>query len=465
MRHFFVVAVFVAAIFVAAPAGAAAPEVSPAAGSDAVLAARPGAGGELRVSYRRQGGKGAAQVVRIGLAADYHWVEAGGTRTIHDYRLRRIFTVGPAGGYTSNSLFAEVWLRGAELENRTRLIRGMAQAAGLDPATAPAAFDPFWIETDMGMAHPALARPELKRDGGEREMRWLLGGQQVASARFGDDPVPAAVRGGLRRLWPTLTRLHPAIADELAASGRLPASFSVKALVESEPARFEDRVWTMTASEWVEAPPYPLAAGLAAAPAETAGRFPELFATLADAEAERRLPAAEATYLDRAEAAITRKAGLEALLWLMELRLAAGTVVPCPPEAADRYCRAMRAAGPTAQGDPRTAIAFGNQPVSPADRARFADLPNAYLLGVLFASRPGGAMADNEGGLLAGLKASPVANFCKDTGDFYMRAWRPFAAWQAWDFGRLMAGHRADDLLGAIDGLEATMMQRAPMFF
>ena len=102
------------------------------------------------------------------------------------------------------------------------------------------------------------------------------------------------------------------------------------------------------------------------------------------------------------------------------------------------------------------------------DRPQFADLPNAYLLRLLWATRPPGKGVDRkerERDLLAALHASPVANFCKDTGDFYAGEWQPFAAWQAWDFGRLMAGHQSGDLLGSIDTLEGSLAAQESVFF
>jgi hypothetical protein len=59
------------------------------------------------------------------------------------------------------------------------------------------------------------------------------------------------------------------------------------------------------------------------------------------------------------------------------------------------------------------------------------DSPNAYLLRLLWATRaPGKGVpsGENERDLLAALRASPIANFCKDTGDFYAARWQPLAA-------------------------------------
>jgi hypothetical protein len=95
-------------------------------------------------------------------------------------------------------------------------------------------------------------------------------------------------------------------------------------------------------------------------------------------------------------------------------------------------------------------------------------LPNAYLLRLLWATRPPGKGVDRKEGeqdLLVALKSSPVANFSKDTGDFYAMQWQPFAAWQAWDLGRLMASHRPGDLLGSVDLLEAGLAEQQSVFF
>jgi len=97
-------------------------------------------------------------------------------------------------------------------------------------------------------------------------------------------------------------------------------------------------------------------------------------------------------------------------------------------------CRADRGVdcGPAARSDPRIAVAF-SQPQSPdeSDRVQFDDLPNAYLLRFLWANRPSGkgvTPAERERDLLGALRASAVANFCKDTGDFYATGWQPYAA-------------------------------------
>jgi hypothetical protein len=95
-------------------------------------------------------------------------------------------------------------------------------------------------------------------------------------------------------------------------------------------------------------------------------------------------------------------------------------------------------------------------------------LPNAYLLRLLWATRPPGSgvtREDSERDLVIAIKASPIANFCKDAGDFYLGSWRPFAGWQVYDLGRLMANHRSGDLLDQVDKIEAAVETGMPQLF
>jgi hypothetical protein len=39
------------------------------------------------------------------------------------------------------------------------------------------------------------------------------------------------------------------------------------------------------------------------------------------------------------------------------------------------------------------------------------------------------------------------------------------AAWQVWDLGRLMAGHKPADLLDQVDAMEADMVSTEPAYF
>jgi hypothetical protein len=43
--------------------------------------------------------------------------------------------------------------------------------------------------------------------------------------------------------------------------------------------------------------------------------------------------------------------------------------------------------------------------------------------------------------------------------------WQPFAAWQVWDLGRLMAGHVPGDFLGRVDEVEAELVSGEPAYF
>ena len=459
-------AIALLAITISPAVSSAASVIAPDSGSDVVLSSRPSASGELRLQYHTdQPGKPDGSF-SLGIASDYHYTNNEYGLRIYDYKLRRIFSVQPTGAFVNDSLYAEVWYRQAELKNRV-MLGGMLKGAGINSPAAPGTTDPFWVETSLGMISPDLPRRELKRTDDKLGTRWTLDDEQVAAVRYDKDPVPDAVKVGLRRFWRTVVQVHPDVADTLATSGRIPVELWFKRVQLGQESVTVH--WTLTSKHWERTASYPLAAHLTAVPSFASGAFPAIFATLSKEVADKAAPPQSDIYAARAEDALGRQAGLEALLWLMEMDLAGGTpLANCEPGDPRIYCLLAVRAGPTAKADPRTAVAFMKKAPDEVDRAQFATLPNAYLLRLLWATRPPGQGVDRKEGeqdLLAALKSSPVANFSKDTGDFYAMEWQPFAAWQAWDLGRLMAGHRTGDLLGSIDSLEAGLAEQESVFF
>jgi hypothetical protein len=462
----FLAAVCIAALALLAFPSGAAPLISPAAGSDAILAMRSDMQGELRLQYRVERENQPTEIVKIGLAKDYHYKNSAVGLWIHDYRLHRIFRLQPESGLINDSIYAEVWYRRAELENRAAITNAMNKA-GIDASKGFAAQNPFWAETDMGLVTPNFPRPDLHRVESNGKIRWSLGTDEVLAIRYRREPVPEKVRGGLRRWWPSMVSIHPQIVDELALSGRVPEEMWVKQMVHAGKS-FETAHWSLIQAEWIEQAKYPLPVGLMAVSTEPRGAFPQIFTTLSATVADHRQPPPEDVYRARAESAIAHSAGLEAMVWIIEMQLAAGVKQSCATPSTTDSCALAARAGPLAKLDSRTAIAFAAHSPDGADRSQFDSLPNAYVLRLLWATRPAGKdvkREDSEHDLLVALQTSPIANFCKDTGDFYAASWNPFAAWQAWDFGRLMAGHRSGDLLDSIDVIEAAVVQKEPAFF
>jgi hypothetical protein len=455
-----------AALAVALAGQAAA--LSPDASSDAVLTARTDPQGELRVKYQKDVDGQQRQVLTVGLARDYDYVQSPAERTIRDYRLLRVLRYQPAfvSTYVNDSLYADVWYRAAEVERRSQQV-GEVKEAGTGPQRGLLTLSPFWAESELGVATRAFPRPMLSRKDQAGRSSWTLGGLEVLAVRWHEQPVPAEVQGGLHRFWFALAPAHPQIVEELASAGRMPDELWVEAPAP-DGKHLQRLHWVLSDYQWVSAAPYPLGAHLRAAPTESSGAYPEIFGTLSAAVAKRLEPPAEHTYLDKVQSAISQGEGLQALLWVQEMRLAQGSSPECLPNDRRPACALMQVATSLAENDPRTDVAFGQQSPPQSLRAAFGDLPNAYLLGLLWAARPPGAkvtFAESEQGVLAALKARPVAGFCKDAGDFYANAWKAKAAWQIWDLGRLMAGHRKGDVLEQIDGLEASLAQDYPGFF
>ncbi|MGC1459499.1 MAG: hypothetical protein WA825_14580 [Steroidobacteraceae bacterium] len=447
---------------------ASAAAVSPAAGTDEVLSLRPQGEGELQLQYARDVAGQELQAVSVGLAQDYdYFTDQRGLR-LHDYKFRRIYTVDPAQHFTNDSLYAEVWFRVAEMENRV-LLRKAMQAAQLPMDKAPASQDPFWMESDLGVVSEKLPRQSVQRGDTDGRIRWLEGDAEVVAVRYDAEPVPEAVRGGLRRFWATFAKLHPLIADDLAASGKMPRELWVMTQRPGkEPAVTH---WKLTTRNWRPQAQLPLPPHLTAMPtaSRSAAVFPEIFAQLSREVANHAAPPAQDVYVARAQAALDRGAGLEAMISVIEMNLALGhAAANCTAGDPRIFCVLAAKAGPLVRSDPRYAVAFGRQSPDITDRPQFDSLPNAYVLRLLWATRPPGkgvAREDTERDLLAALQSSPVANFTKDTGDFYAGGWEPFAAWQVWDLGRLMAGHVPDDLLHQIDSLEDQLYVGVPSLF
>lgn len=444
--------------------------VSPAAFSDEILAAHPGTSGGLRARYQQDTDGRNSAPLSVTLARDYDVFETSTQRTIYDYKLRRVLHFQPAfiATYASDSLYADIWRRAAEVQRRSNEAGPVAQA-GLSAVKGQLSLAPFWAESELGIIAPSYPRPlALKRSEGAGRTSWSLDGQEVVAVRWHGEAVPDDVKKNLRRLWLRLAPVHPAIADELAASGRLPEELWVQG-VGADHRRLVRMHWKLLGSEWAAGIAYPLPPHLRAGPTETAGAFPEIFATLSKDVEQRLRPPPENAYLEKMQTAITEGDGLQALVWQMEMRLAAGGPAPdCTTSDRRPACTLGQVASSLAQNDERTSIAFASTSPSLRQRATFLDLPNGYLLRLLWATRPPGdkvTFAESERGVLDALKASPVANFSKEAGDFYASAWKPNAAWQVWDFGRLMAGHRPGDLLQEVDTLEDRLLRSYPELF
>jgi hypothetical protein len=440
--------------------------VSPAAGSDMVLSLHSQAQGELQLQYSRDVAGQNVQTTTVGLGGDYHYTRDPGGLRLYDYRLRRIYSVDASGRFTNDSLYAQVWFRATELESRVRLRKAM-QAAGLPMDKVPTAQDPFWMESDLGLLSPDLPVPAVQHSELDGRNSWVADGAEVVAVRYDPEPVPEAVKGGLRRFWSTFVQIHPSIADDLAASGKIPQELWVTSKPTGAGATLTH--WKLIARHWQPQAHYPLPPHLVAAPTQVAGVFPEIFALLSKEVANRATPPAHEAYVARAQAAIDRGAGIEALLTLTEMNLAEGhPTAACATGDPREFCALAVKAGPLVRSDARYAVAFAQQSPALSDRPQFDTLANAYLLRLLWATRPAGKDVSRdmiEHDLLAALSTAPIADFTKDTGDFYAAGWQPFAAWQVWDLGRLMAGHQPDDLLHGIDSLEDQLYVGLPSLF
>jgi hypothetical protein len=244
------------------------PPMSPAAGSDDVLA-RLDAEPELRLQYRVERAGTPAETVTIGLARDYHYRSSPLGLTVYDYRVRRIFRLSSGSQFVNDSLYAEVWYRRAELENRA-MIAAALNKGGIDAGRTLPAQDPFWAETELGLTTTKFARPSLQRTELQGRIAWRTNDDEVLAVRYRRDAVPEELRASLRRLWPSIAAIHPQIADELAQSGRLPEELWVKQ-IDHTAKSFENAHWTLIHGEWTKQTKYPLPPHVQAVASEPGG--------------------------------------------------------------------------------------------------------------------------------------------------------------------------------------------------
>jgi len=445
----------------------AAPEpfsIGPSTSADTILLLRNSPEGALLLQYKEEMPGSAPRFVSIGIADDYHYIETSKLLKIYDYKLHRIFTVTGGGSFVNDSMYADVWWRRTQLRRRVVLAR---LASGNPDQQSAAETSVFWTETELGMASDELARPDIVQTIKGNGVQWTLHGEPIAAVRYRAGQVVPTIRKSLRRFWPTLAQVHPVVADALAASGRMPAELWIGQAPHGRPAPSMAH-WSLMTARWDPAARYPLPPRLKAGPTTDKGLYPQMFAALATFVERRALPPTQETYKLRVETAILRGHGLAAMLWLTEMNLARGPPFHCESGETSPYCELWSRAAHLAEDDPRTSAAFADTAPNAADRYKFNDLPNAYVLQLSWAALPedpGAGHALEEIGLLAALKASPVANFCRYAGLLYASEGQAFAAWQVWDFGRHMAGHKPGDLLDAIDTLEAELASREASFF
>lgn len=439
------------------------PLSTPCLGTDAILGERNDCANELHIKYKKEAIGIPSETVSIRLGPDYHSIETSSGRTIYDYRLRRIFRISIDGVFTNDSLYAEVWYRLAELQNRSNIQKALSGTV-VGRYTTSSKRDLFWDESELGVVSSRADQQEFDLVQSGFRAVWRRNDEELAAVRYGLDTVQGKIRPGLLRLWLSLAQLHPQIAHDMATQGRMPVEFWFKS-VSRDLLKSCDWHWTLIESKWHTDCKYPLEPGKNPKASTTSGCYPEIYSALSEAIYSKAKPPTEDVYVARIEAAIARGEGLEALLWTIEMKLACGTSShPSTSSNISLYTLATQ----LAKSDPRTALAFDQASPSASARSAFADLPNANLLGALWATRPAGAditRADTERDLLTALATMPIANLCKDAGDFYLSNWCFAAAWQVWDFGRAMASHRAGDLLDSIDEFESRLIQDAPHLF
>lgn len=465
------------------PAGLCAREIAgPQLDAAALRAARQAVPQtQLRLIFDLHYGDAAPVPLTALIAPDYIDVVEGGRETLYDFRLRRRFNLDRAAKVFANfSLYGDVAFRRFELNKRVELADLFAETShGEDP---PLPLQRFWLESDIGLAGGAKPLAISQEPTADGAVRFRFDHEEVALFAPAPQPVPPELRQSFARFLRRSLPIHPDILAAIALDGRLPQRLVLIGLAEG---RRRPIGLVLKAAEPLEID-YPLPATLE--PRPLAGQASDTEATslrglmpaILDAVSGRHGPPRPlADYRRAADTALKQKQGFAAMLLLSEAALqygaAAGDCTAGLGWAA--RCRRTEEINRVLDEDPRTALFYKAQTVTPKDPAAAAaawqelkhdDVPGGYVVDAFLADRLSAAGHRQEamGAFAVALAGNPyLGGVYKELGDHFLRASRTDLAWICYDLGRSLPGRSADDALSAVDALEDKLAAAYPAFF
>lgn len=421
----------------------------------------------------------------LGIADDYAYFEEGGVRMILDARLGRIISLDLASGsFSHDSIY---WLAGfLEYETRNRMwIREILQRVGKTGSNFYAQIDPFWIESEFGVAIEDSPRPHIETTEIEAGLSFSYGGDRIAAVTFAQQQLAGARRDRLRNILRVATRLHPEILEQVVAAGRLPETLEVR-LVRMPP--YQDTAMTIfrLQSARSESMAFPLPSE---ARRNRVGDHPFNADVLPVLEAAvqgtwQSGPKSRGAYFSEIRAAVNRKGWFEA--WLLHLELGlltADSAAGCTDDlAAAGSCVPTTVYWADLKQDPRGRLYFEAAEIQDTEPARAVelwrsisvdDLPNAYLMGTFIGNVVSvhrnafeTAPVDPYTMFTTALLANPyVSSFYKDLGDHFRRELEFSLAWTCYDLGRALPNRPTGDVLEHVDQIESGLRQRVPQLF
>ncbi len=418
---------------------------------------------------------GAAGTITVDIAKDFTAVSPDAMHeTVYDYALRRILTLDDTvHSFHNTSLYAIVDFFAAETFNR-RMLRGMLKGVKMQQATAD--MDPFWVQSELHVMDAEDGTPKIdRRAGKDGSVHFSHGGKEVASYTPSKQALTAEQGAGLTKFLRMATTLHPAIIDEIAASGFLPQHLSFALPPQQKKPAV---AWTLQSFAVVKAA-YPLRAGakpelLTPQEAKTqpiAELLPVMQAAIAGTAPGKK---SIADYHAQIDAAMNKSALFPAAVLGFEFNLQYGTAAT----ACDAPCHGLKEVFTAAKDDPRTkAMAAALQPKSKAEgdaaiktltELKRDDLSDPYVIDDFLANDLEQAGQSDKALPLfaAAIRANPyMGGYYKDLGDVYREGFEPDLAWLCYDLGRALPAAADVPVIGYINAHEADLLTKYPQFF
>ena len=466
-------------------AGWSAEIAGPQVSAEQLRAARHAAPGpQLRLVFDFHQGNSAPAPLSVLLGTDYIDIAEGGRETLYDFRLRRRLNLDrTTRSFANFSLYGDVAFRRFELGKRQDLAEMFGGGSAEDPL--PLALQPFWVESDVGLAGGAKNPPAIRQDTlPDGAVRFRLGEEEVALFAPAALALPAELRRSFGRFLRYRLPLHPDILRAIETDGRIPQRL---VLVGVDNGERRPTGLVLRSATRFSGGDYPLPADFAGRP--LAGQASDgeamslrgLLPVMLDAAEERRgKPRPLGDYQRAIDQALNRGRGFAAALLLAEAALQYGIAAADCSQGAGwgAPCHGAEELGRRLAGDPRAALFYRAQTAEPKDDPAAAaklwedlkhdDMPNGYVVDAFLADRLSAAGHRDAamGAFARALDGNPyLAGVYKELGDHFLRASRTDLAWLCYDLGRALPGRSAGDPLAQVDALEAEMASSYRDFF
>jgi hypothetical protein len=475
-----VTAVLLACLSITA-AAANPPVIGPQATAAQIAIAHPGTQSATRLVFAKQTSGAPTTVVTAVVADDYLDITDGNNETIFDFKLKRTITVDRKSRRFSNgSLYGIVGFRAFELSNLYRMSAALAVAK---VSTVPDYVKPFWAESELVITDSSQAPPQIERQtSSSGAMSFRFDGTEVVRFEPSAQQIPVPEKNRFSRALRYLVQIHPSILDDIAATGRVPATLVYTWFKGG--AKNTVSLTLRSAERFDATFPLPIDFSgefLFPAPTDPPGvALNGILPLMAKAAAGQHAggPKTVAAYQAEIGDAVRDGAAFQAVLLDFELLLQHGQAsLQCPSAPAVPRCYTLRELIGLASGDPRTQPFVQAVQIERSDRNRALELrqgiardglKDTAALDIMLAN--GLSQSQKHGDalpfFLSAIRANPyIASFYKDLGDHFLRDYQTGLAWLCYDLGRSLPEAYAAGTFQAIDQLEQLLASRNPSLF